>query len=681
MSPTQQKSGKNITVIIPAYNAALSLPSCLESVLNQSYQPLEVLVVDDCSTDLTKSLLKKYPVKALSLPRRMGAAYARVAGARAARGEIVAFLDADCVAGPDWLHTLSEALEKDAAGVGGGYRFDDRSNLFETFIARLARDWFSAKQPEGQAILIGGNSAFRKDAFLDREYFWELTHRSHFASGDDTLLCLELLKTNRLHYLPGSPVTHTPYGVMGFFRRQIRWARSRTLLFLKQPVKQKASLAPGPMLKLLFQIASSGLVAAAGVFILVLPLSLIGSLLCLLSFLLFLFAHLSLLNVLTETQRFSFAWIAAAFFLWIRSLAYIAGILSALLSELRNAASGVLDKLIFAYNFIHPRRLFKIYVFVTNRCNRRCEFCFYRNKLARQSDRDLSLPDDYKKISSNLPAIPYLTITGGEPFLRNDLDQIALLFYRKNRTRFIVIPTNGTLPSITEEILERLLIDAPRLNLTVQVSLNGLEKFFLDNTDCPDSELILDTWHRLGRLQKRFKRVRRHLSLVITSDNSAMIKDLARQIPLRLGPDHFFITPQRSGPNKVELPHISLQEFISVLQNDAPSEQVNLFNWIFKIVYERVRREFIKVYQLRKMSSPCLSGKKFIVIDPAGQIQFCELIDDKVGSILNNNWTSLQKTSDYQKTINKIYLKECVCTWGCAIVSNTIHRFPFWFKA
>lgn len=84
-----------VSVIIPAYNAAAYLPRALESVLAQTYKNYEILVVDDGSTDATAEIVKRFPtVRLLSQPHS-GAGAARNRGIEAARGSIVAFLDAD----------------------------------------------------------------------------------------------------------------------------------------------------------------------------------------------------------------------------------------------------------------------------------------------------------------------------------------------------------------------------------------------------------------------------------------------------------------------------------------------------------------------------------------------------------------------------------------------------------
>lgn len=87
-----------ISVVIPAKNAAKHLPAALESVDAQGYDDLEILVVDDHSTDETSALAQRHPrTRVLSLEGRTGPSAARNAGIENARGEWVAFLDADDV--------------------------------------------------------------------------------------------------------------------------------------------------------------------------------------------------------------------------------------------------------------------------------------------------------------------------------------------------------------------------------------------------------------------------------------------------------------------------------------------------------------------------------------------------------------------------------------------------------
>ncbi len=117
------------SVIIPAFNAAATLEASIRSALHQTRADLEVIVIDDGSTDATAETAKQIDdprVRVLSQPN-LGPAAGRNAGVRAARGEYVAFLDSDDLWLPRYLELVTRALEAsgDAAfAYTDAYAFD-----------------------------------------------------------------------------------------------------------------------------------------------------------------------------------------------------------------------------------------------------------------------------------------------------------------------------------------------------------------------------------------------------------------------------------------------------------------------------------------------------------------------------------------------------------------------------
>jgi len=108
-----------VSVVCPAYNCGLFIKPALESVFSQSYRPIEVIVVDDGSTDSTPELIKVYREVWYLRQANLGASAARNNGIRAARGEYVAFLDLDDLWTPEKLSDQVVALEScPEAGFG-----------------------------------------------------------------------------------------------------------------------------------------------------------------------------------------------------------------------------------------------------------------------------------------------------------------------------------------------------------------------------------------------------------------------------------------------------------------------------------------------------------------------------------------------------------------------------------
>lgn len=120
-----------VSVIIPTYNRAGLLPRALDSVLAQSVPDLEVLVVDDGSTDATRDVAVRYDdprIRYLAQPRNLGAAAARNRGMRESRGEYIAFLDSDDEWLPGKLARQLDVFRRSSDDVGlvyGGVQDDD----------------------------------------------------------------------------------------------------------------------------------------------------------------------------------------------------------------------------------------------------------------------------------------------------------------------------------------------------------------------------------------------------------------------------------------------------------------------------------------------------------------------------------------------------------------------------
>ncbi|MDF5726195.1 MAG: glycosyltransferase family A protein [Rhizonema sp. PD37] len=83
-----------VSVIIPAYNYAKYLAETLDSAFAQTYRPLEVIVMDDGSTDYTAEIVRAYPDVRYFYQENQGVSIARNVGIAAAEGEFIAFLDA-----------------------------------------------------------------------------------------------------------------------------------------------------------------------------------------------------------------------------------------------------------------------------------------------------------------------------------------------------------------------------------------------------------------------------------------------------------------------------------------------------------------------------------------------------------------------------------------------------------
>ena len=97
-------------------------------------------------------------------------------------------------------------------------------------------------------------------------------------------------------------------------------------------------------------------------------------------------------------------------------------------------------------SFLNPHQPGYLIFYVTNRCNFRCNFCFYREQIDQGLKPDELSVEEIKKFTENLGPLVQLSLTGGEVFVRKEFSEISDLFYKNCKPLFVTIPTNASMP-------------------------------------------------------------------------------------------------------------------------------------------------------------------------------------------------------------------------------------------
>ena len=192
-----------LSVIVPAYNAGKTIVQVLEAILEQSVNSgLEVIVVNDASTDRTTELAKRYPVLLLELKENQGAGFARNYGAKQARGEILVFVDADVVLLPGTLKLIENffAQNSEFVGVVGNYTELPQDNNFASVYHNLFTVYHHQLSELEIEWFWGALSAIRREVFLKLGGF-NTTYPG--ASAEDIELGYRLAEAGyKICYLP-----------------------------------------------------------------------------------------------------------------------------------------------------------------------------------------------------------------------------------------------------------------------------------------------------------------------------------------------------------------------------------------------------------------------------------------------------------------------------------------------
>ncbi|MER7836894.1 glycosyltransferase family 2 protein [Streptomyces sp. NPDC096040] len=159
-----------VSVIVPNYNYARSLPLCLGAIQEQDYPAIEIVLIDDCSTDDSVAVAAAMGVTAISTRGNGGVAVARNLGAERATGEILVFVDSDVALAPDAVSQSVRLLLADPSlgAVCGIYHPDPliRDSRMEEY--RCLQQYYALIESEGRISTVHTNTfAIRAEVFAE----------------------------------------------------------------------------------------------------------------------------------------------------------------------------------------------------------------------------------------------------------------------------------------------------------------------------------------------------------------------------------------------------------------------------------------------------------------------------------------------------------------------------------
>lgn len=233
-----------ISVIVPFRNEEANIARCAESLLNQHFpsEDYEIIFIDNCSSDRSTEVLNKYSnIKLLSETLRSSYA-ARNKGISIAQGEIIAFIDCDCIADPDWLANLWGFFIQQKADIQLGYvRFLKNScmlKLFENYENRKFQKFFTMASKKFLAAHTN-NMAVKKELFKIFGQFEEIKR------GGDALFVQKVIANKPESILVFNPLAIVAHleirGVLSLFKKYFIYGRASSL------IRQKSIYRPVPI--------------------------------------------------------------------------------------------------------------------------------------------------------------------------------------------------------------------------------------------------------------------------------------------------------------------------------------------------------------------------------------------------------------------------------------------------
>jgi cellulose synthase/poly-beta-1,6-N-acetylglucosamine synthase-like glycosyltransferase len=255
---------KSVSIIIPTFDGASRIGACLDALKKQTAgRDIEILVVNDGSTDSTVDVVTLYSEIRLISQANAGPAAARNRGASEARGALILFTDDDCVPMAGWLEAMIEPFEDPkVVGAKGVYRTHQK-RLIARFVQIEYEDRYRLMAGlESIDFIDTYSAAFRRDRFLEMTGY---DTSFPVACAEDAELSYRMSARGwKMKFVPSAVVYHThPETLSRYLKRKYKFTYWRMLALRKNPSKAMRDSHTPQLMKVQLLLAPALLVAGA----------------------------------------------------------------------------------------------------------------------------------------------------------------------------------------------------------------------------------------------------------------------------------------------------------------------------------------------------------------------------------------------------------------------------------
>lgn len=315
--------------------------------------------------------------------------------------------------------------------------------------------------------------------------------------------------------------------------------------------------------------------------------------------------------------------------------------------------------------------------FVTQRCNAKCPHCFvdFTN-----GENELTTEQTEKIASSSGSCLRNISLTGGETFLREDLSEIAEIWYKNSAAKSIVVTTNGSMPSRIEKFAKY----SAQRNLPVSffISYDFIGEKHSEYRKLPKlHENVAESCRIIKSFGNKFNLT---LQLTVTPDTYPTAFETYKYIRDELKISNINCTMIRGKKADIIEPETrkKLSETYKRIQLQSDYDFDNgiltgfgdksLTSVLINAKNKMLWKYILKTFDEQKYISPCSAGSLFGIIYQNGDVFPCELLDRNIGNLkdFDYNFMKLWKSINAKKIRKEIICSKCFCTFECSWLSN-----------
>ena len=336
---------------------------------------------------------------------------------------------------------------------------------------------------------------------------------------------------------------------------------------------------------------------------------------------------------------------------------------------------------------------------VTGMCQANCKTCYIGREFRKNPEKikklDLKI-GEIERFFKSLAYVYFLNISGGEPYLRDDLVEIVELAMRYLKPEIVHIPTNAFLPEkterITREILDVIKKYNPKVPLTVKPSVDGIvEKHDEIRGLRGNFKRLEETVQRLKTVEKDYSNFHLELGTVVSNFNIGDLNEIEDWVhkqgiqsyrnEIAEQREEFFNIGEKITPSEGVYEKLMINFKEKVKENLKDKKTLAKMTESMRLVYYDL---VVKILKEKRQVIPCYAGISNIHLNYDGDIWPCCVLGyaHSMGNIrdFNFNYDVLYNSSQAKEVLKYIREKNCYCPLANQAYSNMLINSPYLIK-
>jgi radical SAM protein with 4Fe4S-binding SPASM domain len=328
--------------------------------------------------------------------------------------------------------------------------------------------------------------------------------------------------------------------------------------------------------------------------------------------------------------------------------------------------------------YLDPHQVGYLIFYVTNRCNFRCNFCFYSAEIEKGLKPEELTVDEILKMAEKIGPLLQLSLTGGEPFVRQEFPKITRILLDHTGARYVTIPTNASVTDRTVNYLNELLPAYPDTYFRLAFSIEGIEGEHDAIRSMPGSfQKIRETYKAIEPFRQRFGNLVVDSNSVYTARSENSLLETLKYLDKEFEFDNMSVTFARGDVPDPELKKVSQGHYIEInnfLESVKRRKEKRMFYPIWRGVRDVSRQNLMRTVFDDEFVTPCVAGRKLVIVSETGDVYPCEILGKKMGNLRDFDFDlhAALRTHESKELVKWIVDTKCKCSFECALAANVV---------